>query len=400
MIIKKHLGIFDWKNYILNNTDLNHLKTNKEAFTHLIKKGINEPKLFYFIIEKNTRYEFFNLHKYLTIKNIKNSKLTKQEAWELFIKETNKSLDVFDYIKINKLDVSFDDFDWITYLHINTDIFESGNNTKIKTWDHWNKYGMNEERAFSYINNSNIHNGRFGNLFFINMFLHLFSKHFDLFCNYKYYDKFTELGIDLNIGTKTYNSNLLITDKNFELFLDTNNHHMFKPSNIIIHNDMWLQNKNFGLYLYNYFNNLVYKNKIIMSNVFKERYNNNNDLFIHLRLGDVQANTLKITKYYDNLLSKIDFENGYISSDSIQNETCKYFIKKYKLNIVNYNEVKTIMFGSTCNNIILSGGTFSWLIGFFAFYSENIYYPFYENPWFGDIFETNTNWVCINKNNK
>ena len=180
--------------------------------------------------------------------------------------------------------------------------------------------------------------------------------------------------------------------------MDSDSNYIFKPSNIVIHNDIWLQTKKYCLYLYKYFNNLVYKNKIIMSNVFKERYNNNNDLFIHLRLGDVQSNTLKVTKYYDNLLSKLDFENGYISSDSIQNETCKYFIKKYNLNIVNYSEVKTIMFGSTCNNIILSGGTFSWLIGFFAFYSENIYYPYYENPWFGDIFETNTNWVCINKN--
>jgi hypothetical protein len=398
MIIKKQFGIFDWQKYILNNKDLKHLKSNKEAFSHFIKTGINEAKLFYFIIQKNIQYEFFNLHKYITIKNIKNNKLTKSEAWELFIKEPNKNLDVFDYIKINNLNVSFDDFDWVTYLHINTDIFESGNNTKIKTWEHWNNYGMNEERAFSYINNSNIHNGRFGNLFFINMFLHIFSKQFDLQCSYKYYDKFTELGINLNIGTKIYNSNLLITEKNFELFLDTDKNHIFKPSNIIIHNDIWLQSKNFCLYLYKYFNNLVYKNKIIMSNVFKERYNNNNDLFIHIRLGDVQSNTLKVTKYYDNLLSKLNFENGYISSDSIQNETCKYFIKKYNLNIVNYNEVKTIMFGSTCNNIILSGGTFSWLIGFFAFYSENIYYPYYENPWFGDIFETNTNWICINKN--
>jgi len=397
MIIKKQYGVFDLKNYILNNDDLKHLKTNKEAFTHFLNTGINEAKLFYFIINENIRYEYFSLQKYLTIKNIKNTNLTKKDAWCLFNKEPNKNIDVFDNIKINKLNVAFDDFDWITYLHINTDIFESGTNTKIKTWEHWNKYGMVEERAFSYINNSNIHNGRFGNLFFINMFLHLFSKHFDLSCNYKYYDKFKELGIDLNIGNKTYNSNLLITEKNFELFLDTNTINMFKPSNIIIHNDMWLQSKNFCLYLYKYFNNLVYKNKIIMSNVFKERYTDNKDLFIHLRLGDVQSNTLKLTKYYDDLLSKIDFENGYISSDSIENETCKYFIKKYNLNIINYNEVKTIMFGSTCNNIILSGGTFSWLIGFFAFYSENIYYPYYENPWFGNIFETNTNWVCINK---
>jgi len=45
------------------------------------------------------------------------------------------------------------------------------------------------------------------------------------------------------------------------------------------------------------------------------------------------------------------------------------------------------MFASTCNNLILSGGTFSWLIGFLAFYSKNIYYPLdNKNKWYGDIF--------------
>jgi hypothetical protein len=81
-------------------------------------------------------------------------------------------------------------------------------------------------------------------------------------------------------------------------------------------------------------------------------YNNNNDLFIHLRLGDVQSNTLKVTKYYDNLLSKLDFENGYISSDSIQNETCKYFIKKYApKNIMTYCDRNT-----STGNVYLKNG--------------------------------------------
>ena len=53
------------------------------------------------------------------------------------------------------------------------------------------------------------------------------------------------------------------------------------------------------------------------------------------------------------------------------------------------------MFASTCNNIVLSGGTFSWMMGFFAFYAKNIYYPKYDKPWFGNIFETNNNWICF-----
>jgi hypothetical protein len=43
------------------------------------------------------------------------------------------------------------------------------------------------------------------------------------------------------------------------------------------------------------------------------------------------------------------------------------------------------MFGSTAKNIILSGGTFSWLIGFLGFYSK-ILYPNFRCQWFGNIF--------------
>jgi hypothetical protein len=394
MNIIKDYGIFHWKNYVLSNKDLKYLKNNKEAYQHFIENGIKEGRLFYFIIEKNNYYEFFNLQKYLIHKNINNTSITKQEGWNLFNNETNKDIDVFDSIKLNSLKVVYDDFDWISYLKINKDIYNSGINTKNKSWEHWNKYGIKEERAFSYINNSNIHNGRFGNLFFLNMFLHFFSKKYDLLCNYKYFDKFTQLGIELYVGNKTYDTSLLVTETNFLLFLE--DFINFQPSNIIIHNDIWFQKKDFCLYLEKYFNNLIYKNKIILKNSFKERYNNNNDLFIHFRLGDVESNTTKLFDCYDKLLKNIRFENGYISSDSIHSKYCEYFIKKYNLRIINYDEIKTIMFGSTCNHIVLSGGTFSWLIGFFAFYSENVYYPLYENPWFGNIFETNSKWICIN----
>ena len=43
--------------------------------------------------------------------------------------------------------------------------------------------------------------------------------------------------------------------------------------------------------------------------------------------------------------------------------------------IVDDNIVETIMFASTCNTLILSKGTLSWLIGILSFYSTSIYYP-------------------------
>jgi hypothetical protein len=54
------------------------------------------------------------------------------------------------------------------------------------------------------------------------------------------------------------------------------------------------------------------------------------------------------------------------------------------------------MFGNTCKHIVLSGGTFSWMIGFFAYNAKNIYYPKIKNEqrWYGDIFDL-PNWKAI-----
>jgi hypothetical protein len=65
--------------------------------------------------------------------------------------------------------ITYDDFPWELYLNINPDVKTLGASVKKSVWKHWTQHGLQEGRAFSYINNSNIHNSRFGNLFFINM---------------------------------------------------------------------------------------------------------------------------------------------------------------------------------------------------------------------------------------
>ena len=66
--------------------------------------------------------------------------------------------------------VTYNEFPWELYLNINPDVKTNGNITKKNAWNHWKHHGLQEGRSFSYFNNSNIHNSRFGNLFFINMF--------------------------------------------------------------------------------------------------------------------------------------------------------------------------------------------------------------------------------------
>lgn len=197
------------------------------------------------------------------------------------------------------------------------------------------------------------------------------SKKYNLKFNYgQYYDKMKELGIDLYTeGINTYNNTMYLND--IILFNMIISDDMEVSYNINVH-PCYCQQEYFSNYFYNYYKDKENRSTIIEANKFKERYNNNNDVFIHIRLTDTAEHNPGY-EYYDKAISNINYTNGYISSDDIEHEICQKLIDKYNLKIINYDEIETIMFGSTCKNIILTGGSFSFVIGLFGFFS-NIYY--------------------------
>lgn len=228
-----------------------------------------------------------------------------------------------------------------------------------------------------------ISGARFGNFFFRNLAVHCIAKKNNIPIEYYHYGNYMkDMGIDLySEGNGQYNQIQLLTEDNFFDILQSN---IPLNANIQFAKDVFCQTREFSNYARAYLHEPSQKNKIIQANIFKERYNNNKDVFIHVRLGDsVQHNPGFV--YYDHILSQIEFENGYISSDSIWHPICQELIKKYNLQIIQYNEVNTIMFASTCKYILLSHGTFSWMIGVLAYYSV-IYYAKRKSIWHGDIF--------------
>jgi len=361
--MEKNYENFNWQKYTSKYLDLNHIQTKDEAWRHWDNHGKNENREFFFYYDTSAESNENNENNLIKLKENFNHLLN---------------------IKKN--------FDWIKYITDNSDL-----NTfldKDQAWHHWILHGHRENRVLEInnnpiVNNTEVHNGRFGNLFFVNMVLHFISKNYNLKTTYKYYDKFLNLGIDLFIGSNTYENNTYLTEINyFDLINKKDNF-----TNIIITNNSWFQNYEFCLYLEIYFNKNEIRKKIIKKNKFIERYRNNNDLYIHVRLDDVEEiSSHNSFDYYDNVIKKCTFENGYISSDNLNSSICYNLIQKYSLKTINLNEEETIMFGSTCNNIILSGGTFSWMIGFLAFYSKNINYPVNNKRWYGDIF-VYKNWV-------
>jgi hypothetical protein len=228
------------------------------------------------------------------------------------------------------------------------------------------------------------------------MVAHFISLFNNIKFTYSYYEQFKKLGIIFFSEGKnipiSLNEKNIINETNYMEYLIHKKNINDNKFNV---NYAYFQTKEFCHYLKNIFysNNNDYKKNVLNSNIFKERYNQNNDLYIHLRLGDLtnpeMIKFLVPLTYYETAIEKIGiFNKGYISTETPTHEICVTLMKKYNLELLNYNEVETIMFASTCKNIILSQGSFSWLIGFLSFGFSNIYHPIIKDThrWHGDIF--------------
>lgn len=233
-------------------------------------------------------------------------------------------------------------------------------------------------------------NGRLGNQIIRNLAVSLLAKKHNLAVNYYNKVLISKIGIELFSGSKSYTNIQELTDDNYFTIYNCNDlSYNLQP------NKEYFQTKEITNLLYNYLHTDKVRSKIIENNPFKDRYNKNNDLFVHIRLTDVAHLNPGIT-YYINAIKNIAFDNLYISTDDKNNSMIYEIIQLYpSAKLIECNEITTFQFGSTCKHIVLSHGSFSATIGYLSFFS-NVYYPEYESGkiWYGDMFSIN-NWVKL-----
>ena len=240
------------------------------------------------------------------------------------------------------------------------------------------------------------HRGRLCNQIIRNLCVSIIAEKHDLFVEYSNHNKICTLGIDLYLGKNDYSNNTILSNNMFSIFniqkklrvTDVNYFCILNMRNLnsnLNPNFSYFQTKEISNFLVKYLHQDKVKNKIIIKNPFKDRYDNNDDCFIHVRLGDAESYTPGL-EYYLKALGLFKFNKLYISSDDINHQIIKNITKIHTVEILNYNEIQTIQFGSTCKNVVLSHGSFSAVIGYLSFFS-NIYYKEYgEKNWHGDIF--------------
>ena len=232
--------------------------------------------------------------------------------------------------------------------------------------------------------------GRLGNQIIRNLAVSLIAEKHDLKVNYSNKDTIAKLGIELFSGTNVYEKTEYLKDSNYFSILQSNNINLaLNPKH------SFFQTKEITNFIYNYLHTELIKSKIIEKNPFKERYNMNNDLYIHVRLTDVEHFNPGIT-YYLNTIKSINYDKLYISTDDKDHAIIQKLFEAYpSAKLIKYDEIKTFQFASTCKKILLSHGSFSAVIGYLSFFSD-IYYPEYESDkmWYGDMFSIK-NWIKI-----
>ena len=235
---------------------------------------------------------------------------------------------------------------------------------------------------------STIGRGRLGNQIIRNLAVSIIASKYNLSVDYSSKDLINKLGIDLYNGSNVYEITHYLTDDNyFNMYNCGNINYNLNP------NGAFFQTKDITNFLYNYLHTDSVKSNIIEKNPFKERYNTNNDLFIHIRLTDVEQYNPGLN-YYLNAIKSINFDNLYISTDDKTHNIINNIVQIYpNAKLIEYDEINTFQFSSTSKYILLSHGSFSAVIGYLAFYST-IYYPEYDlnRMWYGDMFSI-PNWI-------
>lgn len=226
--------------------------------------------------------------------------------------------------------------------------------------------------------------GRFGNHFFRNMYWHLLAERNNLNVEYSFQDLFLRLlGWKFHKGTKNRVSDaptVVIKDDSMLEWLEKS---IGDQEQVETDRYFFGQRREFCHLLRSYFseNNLFPEEKVAPKTVF-----------LHVRLGDAERFNPGLDYYRTVLTGLSDLSSGHLASDTPNHPICQTLLAEFPfLQPVpdTLDEVDTIRLALKHETLILSHGSYSWLMGFLCGENGNrsIYYLDASTvTWHGDIF--------------
>ena len=230
--------------------------------------------------------------------------------------------------------------------------------------------------------------GRLCNGLIRNMAVSLLAEKFGLRVTYQYAEEMKTLGLNLFSGTKVHPILFRLNDSNY---MEVFNRNIFLANLNVMSERCYLQTPEVATLIHTFLRRPSIATPVMAANPYKQFYKNDDTTFVHVRLTDVR-HLSPGSRYFLKAIAATRFNTLYIASDDFEDEIIKEITAVYPNAILfSASPTETLQFGSTCRNVILSGGSFSAMIGMLAFFSQ-VQYP--ENAhiddrgraWCGDMF--------------
>ena len=141
--------------------------------------------------------------------------------------------------------------------------------------------------------------GRLGNQLVRNMAALLLVEKYNLVMELTCEKQLIELGIKVKKGTVIFDTKKVIKDKKYWKYYTGKNKIDFNLSM-----QGYFQTKLITDEIHKWLNSESIRNSIISKNKFNSRYKNNNDCFIHIRLGDVKIRKKENLKLMEKFLNQ------------------------------------------------------------------------------------------------
>ncbi len=234
-------------------------------------------------------------------------------------------------------------------------------------------------------------NGRLGNQIIRNIAVSFIAEKFDLYVDYSSKDIIDNLGIPLYCGSRTFPTTIELNDDNYMSILnaETLNSNLYP-------NNAYFQSKQIIDLIYKYLRSEKVMSSIKKRNEYKHLYEeNNNCVYMHVRLGDVVKYSPGAS-YYIKALREIEDKHGEIdmvnvSTDSPDHEIIRLIKEAHpNVKLINTKEEYTIKYAITHKRVIVSHGTFSAIIGYLC---NEVYYPCEKEKWYGELSVNEWKWL-------
>lgn len=247
--------------------------------------------------------------------------------------------------------------------------------------------------------------GRLGNSIFQVMVINMLARRYDLRAVYKNEKELCSLGIQLWSGSQIMIGSVVTGNYSYQQALVQNLLSADAPPvlpGVLVLDDYfqfpWMANR-----IREYFRDALHAPCLRAANPWRNRIDANNDTFVHVRLGDLENIHERDVSAY---VAAIGHPQGavYISSDSPQHKTVKgiaaaYPQKSYVIgaNVTggNMSLIEIMQFGASCAHLVISDGSFSWMIGALSSRYTSVRIVPRDILWTGNI--TMADWVVFRR---